>query len=101
MLCKLSLSAVALAVTAMAANAADLPARTRLGLVFADPAESRPGAFQTTDISAAIVARLMISPPVPGYYGKPSDFDYSPYYGGSSDTFYDRLPYACGRYGYC
>jgi hypothetical protein len=40
---------------------------------------------------------------LPGYYGRPFDYDYQgPYYGGGPYPSYSwRLPYACGIYGYC
>ena len=39
---------------------------------------------------------------LPGYYGRPWDYDYQgPYYGGPEVTYWWRLPYACGIYGYC
>jgi hypothetical protein len=39
---------------------------------------------------------------LPGYYGRPFDYDYQgPYYGGPYVSYWDRLPYACGVYGYC
>ena len=37
---------------------------------------------------------------LPGYYGTSHSFSYDgPYYG--SPSFWNRLPYACGVYGYC
>ena len=40
---------------------------------------------------------------LPGYYGRAFDYDYEgPYYGGGPyPGYFDRLPYACGVYGYC
>ncbi len=39
---------------------------------------------------------------IPGYYGRPFDYDYQgPYYGGPYVGYFWRLPYACGVYGYC
>ena len=39
---------------------------------------------------------------LPGYYGSPYSYDYQgPYYGGPYVNYWDRLPYACGIYGYC
>jgi hypothetical protein len=39
---------------------------------------------------------------IPGYYGAPSSFSYQgPYYGGPEVSYRNRLPYACGVYGYC
>jgi hypothetical protein len=41
--------------------------------------------------------------PLPGYYGSSHSYDYQgPYYGGPGIvSYWDRLPYACGVYGYC
>jgi hypothetical protein len=40
---------------------------------------------------------------LPGYYGRPFDYNYQgPYYGGGPyPSYFWRLPYACGVYGYC
>jgi hypothetical protein len=39
---------------------------------------------------------------LPGYYGTWHSYDYrGPYYGGPYVGYWDRLPYACGVYGYC
>jgi hypothetical protein len=39
---------------------------------------------------------------LPGYYGTTYTFDYpGSYYGGPYVGYWDRLPYACGVYGYC
>ncbi|WP_291842705.1 hypothetical protein [Bradyrhizobium sp.] len=41
---------------------------------------------------------------LPGYYGTRHSYSYDgPYYGGpySGGPFWNRLPYACGVYGYC
>jgi hypothetical protein len=39
---------------------------------------------------------------LPGYYGSTHSYDYQgPYYGGPNIGFWNRLPYACGVYGYC
>jgi hypothetical protein len=39
---------------------------------------------------------------LPGYYGRAFSYDYQgPYYGGPQVGYWDRLPYACGVYGYC
>jgi len=39
---------------------------------------------------------------LPGYYG-PATFYYypDPYYGSPEISYWNRLPYACGAYGYC
>lgn len=39
---------------------------------------------------------------LPGYYGSSHSYDYDgPYYGGPNPGLWNRLPYACGVYGYC
>jgi hypothetical protein len=39
---------------------------------------------------------------IPGYYGRAFDYNYQgPYYGGPYVSYFWRLPYACGIYGYC
>jgi hypothetical protein len=39
---------------------------------------------------------------LPGYYGSSRSYSYlGPYYGGAYVDYWDRLPYACGVYGYC
>ena len=47
-------------------------------------------------------ALLPGSSALPGYYGRAFDYDYQgPYYGGPYVGYWNRLPYACGVYGYC
>ena len=93
------LAALACALTAASAAAADLPAHTRLGAVFADgpvvvvPA---PRALEYTGPSARWVAN---SPRVAGYYGTWFDFDYRNYYGTSPLVIFSRPPYSCAWYG--
>jgi hypothetical protein len=72
-----------------------------------------PDLLFTPDISympdipyAPLVVRRPILPgssALPGYYGSDSTLDYQgPYYGGSGTvSYWNRLPYACGVYGYC
>jgi hypothetical protein len=39
---------------------------------------------------------------LPGYYGSNHSYEYTgPYYGGPYLSYWYRLPYACGVYGYC
>jgi hypothetical protein len=39
---------------------------------------------------------------LPGYYGSTHSYNYQgPYYGGPNLSYWYRLPYACGVYGYC
>jgi hypothetical protein len=101
MLRGITLSVFAIAVTAMAANAADLPAQSRLGAVFAEPAQPPAGyGYRAYGYTTVYAPQVDIPPLVAGYYGKPNSYYYSPYYGGSQG-YYARLPYACGFYGYC
>ena len=50
-----------------------------------------------------LIRRLLPgSSTLPGYYGSTHSYDYQgPYYGGPYVDYRDRLPYACGVYGYC
>ncbi len=48
------------------------------------------------------VALLPGSSTLPGYYVSAHSYDYQgPYSGGRYVPYWDRLPYACGVYGYC
>ena len=101
-----ALSAFAIAVTAMTANAADLPTQSRLGAIFAEPAEARPYADRSREYSAPVIGYnlLPIFPWDRGgyYYGSPWSYYYpGPYYGGPYTAYGARLPYVCGLYGYC
>ena len=45
---------------------------------------------------------LLGSSTLPGNYGRAFSYDYQgPYYGGRYVGYWNRLPYACGVYGYC
>jgi hypothetical protein len=45
---------------------------------------------------------LLGSSALPGYYGSSYSNDYrGAYYGGPNIGYWERLPYACGIYGYC
>jgi hypothetical protein len=101
MLHRTTLAVFAIAVTSVAAPAADLPVQSRLGAVFAEPYQAPSYAYPITDNPAVYAPPVDIPPLVAGYYGKPNSYFYSPYYGGSSHGMYARLPYACGFYGYC
>jgi hypothetical protein len=95
------LSAFAIASIAIPAQAADLPARSRLGAVFAEPAEAGVVVERTAETPVVAYTPDLVLRPLPGYYGKPNSFAYSPYYGSSSGEWAFRLPYACHYYGYC
>jgi hypothetical protein len=48
------------------------------------------------------ITPLTVAPLLPGYDGAGYTYDYpGPYYGGPYVPYWDRLPYACGVYGYC
>lgn len=108
------LRAIALSIAAGAtiggACAADLPAHTQLGAVFAK--SHRPHAHvrtyrevRDTNYPTFVYApQVDFRPVVGGYYGKPFSYYYKPYYGSEAAALtdaYTRLPYACGFFGYC
>ena len=103
MLRKITLAVFAMAVSAMAASAADLPVQSRLGAVFADPPPTQApvAAYRAYGYTTVYAPPVDIPPLVAGYYGKPNSYYYSPYYGRPLDYDFARLPYACGFYGYC
>ncbi|HEY5130809.1 MAG TPA: hypothetical protein VIJ35_26570 [Bradyrhizobium sp.] len=84
---RIMLSVFALAVTAMTADAADLPTQSRLGAIFAEPAAPPPVVYRTAEYSAPIIA-FNLGPIFPWarggyYYGSPwSSYYPGPYYGG-------------------
>lgn len=88
-----------LSLIASRAVAADLPAQSRLGAVFAEPPPRGVRAETIEPIEDAAV--FYVPPKVPGYYGKPTDFTYRNYYGTSPIAIFGRLPYACGFYALC
>lgn len=102
------LSTFALVATTMAAYAADLPApHSRIGAIFEERAPAPPPVHavrdREKDYPESALYRFRIPPSVPGYYGRPNDFYYRSYYEDRSaiSSYFDRLPYACGLYGYC
>ena len=102
---RIMLSFFAITVTAMAASAADLPAQSRLGAIFAAPEEVRVVAYRSVEYSAPIIGfNLLPDPPWARggyYYGSSWSYYYGgPYYGGPT-VLGGRLPYVCGLYGYC
>jgi hypothetical protein len=111
MLRQMMLCVFAVAVTAMAANAADLPEQGALGRIFAEPAEvhpySRPKAPPATEYYVGPVFNYTPLADLPwahggAYYGSQYSYIYTgPYYGGPYASEGLRLPYACGLYGYC
>jgi hypothetical protein len=72
--------------------------------------ERDPDVLFTPSIPYVPVVPLVIERPLlpgsstlPGYYGSSHSYAYQgPYYGGPGIVpYWDRLPYACGVYGYC
>ncbi len=103
---RIVLSVFAITVTGMTASAADLPARSRLGVIFAEPEEVRVDAYRSVEYSAPIIGfNLLPDPPWARggyYYGSSWSYYYpGPYYGGPYTDYAFRLPYVCGLYGYC
>jgi hypothetical protein len=94
--------------TSGAVLAADMPPRhSRSGPAYkAAPPEPDPDVLFTPSLPTIppIVHTPLLygSATLPGYYGTTHSYDYQgPYYGGPYLGFRDRLPYACGVYGYC
>ena len=106
MLRRVTLSVFALALTAIAADAADMPAaQSKIGAIFAEPAAvpapvERSGPYTARMIGYTIANGLVARG---GYnYGSPYSYFYNgPYYGGPYASDAPRLPYVCGLLGYC
>lgn len=103
---RIMLSIFATFVTAVTAAAADLPTQSRLGRIFAEPAEARVEAVRSREYSGPIIPYSNLPDPVwnrgGAYYGSSwSYYDGGPYYGGPYSPSIIRLPYVCGLYGYC
>jgi hypothetical protein len=103
---RIVLSVFATAVTAMTASAADLPTQSRLGAIFAEPAEVGVEAYEVREYSAPIIPYNLLPNPLwnRGMYNYGSSWSYyypGPYYGGPYVSYAVRLPYVCGLYGYC
>ena len=105
---RIMLSVVAIFVTAATAGAADLPTQSRLGRIFAEPAEVRVEipVVRAREIARPIIPYSNLPDPVwnrgGAYYGSSwSYYDGGPYYGVSPSPSFIRLPYVCGLYGYC
>jgi len=113
------LAVVVATAAAGAAMAADLGPQHRGATVprAAPPAYVRPHAgvvdepevlFTPSDGAVPYIPPLVGTPllpgsaTLPGYYGSTHSYQYrGPYYGGPYVGYWDRLPYACGVYGYC
>ena len=103
MLRTILLALIGLAAMGATGSAADLPVHSRIGKIFAEPAPPPARVVVEADYPESALYRFRFPPPVPGYYGRPNDFYYRPYYEDRSaiSYYFDRLPYACGFYGYC
>jgi hypothetical protein len=97
----------ALGVTAVTAGAADLPAQSRLGAIFAEPAEVGVRTYRTEEFFTGPIIPYNLLPNPPwnqGVYNYGSSWSYyypGAYYGGPYVSYAVRLPYVCGLYGYC
>lgn len=103
---RIMLSVFALAVSGMTAGAADLPAQSRLGAIFAEPSGGRPAPDRAGKFSIPIIPYNQLPNPPwyrgGSYYGSSWSYNYAgAYYGGPYDTEGPRLPYVCGFHGYC
>jgi hypothetical protein len=72
--------------------------------------ERDPDVLFTPSIPYVPIVPLVVDRPLlpgsstlPGYYGSSHSYDYQGLYSGGPGTvpYWDRLPYACGVYGYC
>ena len=94
------------ALAATSADAADLATQSRLGAIFAEPAEVHATVYREREVSAPIIPYNMLPNPLWNRgtynYGSSWSFYYpGPYYGGPYVSYAVRLPYVCGLYGYC
>jgi hypothetical protein len=101
-----SLATVACAVLLAApyASAADLAAHSRIGAIFAEPPERvvLPPVYARTDDNLFVAENIYaFQQRIPGYYGRPGDFQYRSYYGTPPLTIFGRDPYACTILGWC
>jgi hypothetical protein len=97
---KFALIAVAVALGATSADAADMAGRSRIGAVFAQPAAEAYVAREAVP-DVVQVGPVRTSPKVPGYYGDRGDFFYQNYYGTPRAVIFERLPYGCVWQGFC
>src|SRR4051795_11753529 len=85
---RIMLSVLITAFSALAGSAADLPRQSRLGAIFAEPAEVRAYTRRSEEYAAPIIPYnlLPVLPWARGgyYYGSPWSYYYpGPYYGGA------------------
>jgi hypothetical protein len=113
MLRQMLLATVAMALTVgtltgTSAGAADMPAQSQLGAIFAEPSEAVPPTVAPVR-SDKIPMRVILYTLGNGLfarggynYGSPYSYLYNgPYYGGPYASKGPRLPYVCGLLGYC
>jgi hypothetical protein len=103
---RIMLSVFTLAATGMTASGADLPTQSRLGAIFAEPAEVPVEAYRAREYAAPIIPYNNLPNPLwnRGTYNYGSSWSWyypGPYYGGPYTSYAVRLPYVCGLYGYC
>ena len=105
---RIMLSVFATFVTAVTASAADLPTQSRLGKIFAEPAETgvEVQAVRPREVWGPIIPYNNLPNPVwnRGVYNYGSSWSWynpGPDYGGPYVSYVFRLPYVCGLYGYC
>ena len=97
MLFRAVLAALVLSNCSVAVEAADLPAQTRLGAVFAD-GPARHVKYRKFEYEIITLPWAAISPRIAGYYGTGGDFSYRSYYGTSFYAIWSRPPYSCAWY---
>ena len=104
---RIMLSILAIAVVTTTTHAADLPAQSKLGAIFAEPAPARVEAVRSREYSGPVIPYSMLPDPVWNRGGSNYGSSWSYYYGGASyggagsTPSFIRLPYVCGLYGYC
>ena len=107
---RLALPFVLAIITAATAFGADLPSYDyRATVIRGEPPPARRAEPEREASVSTFVWTTPLLPgsyTLPGYYGRPFDYFYQgSYYGGEYsngyNTYFIRLPYACGVTGYC
>src|SRR5258708_33830735 len=103
---RIMLSVFALVAGGVTASAADLPTQSRLGAIFAEPAEVRVEVYREREYSAPIIPYNLLPNPLwnRGTYNYGSSWSYyypGPYYGGAHFFFAAPLPSCWGPFGFC
>jgi hypothetical protein len=105
MLRNMTLSVLALALAGTAAGAADMPVKSKIGAIFAEPSATPARDERDNPYPARMIGYTFANGIVArgGYnYGSPYSYFYNgPYYGGPYASDAPRLPYVCGLLGYC